>query len=315
MTAYKFTKPRRPQEFNEAQILKAIAKSGGVYVSPKADGVRLQIIFSEDANTVVIRSREDKPFRGLALYEETLNAPHLLDYRVDLAGWTVEAEGIAIDSTGTELVCAETSGTLQRKEPLRLSQLAIRVFDLHHPVKTKGQDIAQRFQNGYQLAQVYDLLKRVAYNVWPLSPVKVDSLADAFVAYDSYRQAGFEGAVLTPIGAAYASGKKVASGWKIKPEETKEATVTGLIEAVEQEASIPKAMIGSLEVTYEDGTKGKVGAGRMTHAERYHYWRNPQDILGRLIEVSSMETNETGGQRHPVFKMFRDTVEDKGVKI
>lgn len=314
MTAYKFIKPRRPQEFNEAQILKAIAKSGGVYVSPKADGVRLQIIVPEDASGVVIRSREDKPFRALGLYEEALSAPHLQDYRVDLAGWTIEAEGIVIDPTGSELKCAETAGTLQRKEPLRLSQLVIRVFDLHHPTKTKGQDIAERFTNGYQLAQAYELLRRVAYQVLPLVPLRVNSLDLAFKAYERFRAAGFEGAVLTPIGAPYTSGKKAASGWKIKPEETKEATVTSILERV-SESGVPQGMVGSLEVTYEDGTKGKVGAGRLTHAERYHYWKHPEEILGRLIEVSSMETNETGGQRHPVFKMFRDTLEDKGVKV
>lgn len=314
MTAYKFIKPRRPQEFNEAQILKAIAKSGGVYVSPKADGVRLQIIIPEDASCVVIRSREDKPFRALGLYEETLSAPHLNDYRVDLAGWTIEAEGIVIDPTGSELKCAETAGTLQRKEPLRLSQLVIRVFDLHHPTKTKGQDISERFKNTHQLRQATELLSKVAYNVWPLIPVKQDTMADVMIAYQAYRNIGYEGAVLTPIGAPYTSGKKVASGWKIKPEETKEATVTSILERV-SEAGVPQGMVGSLEVTYEDGTKGKVGAGRLTHAERYHYWKHPEEILGRLIEVSSMETNETGGQRHPVFKMFRDTLEDKGVKV
>lgn len=314
MTAYKFTKPRRPLEFNEEQILKSIAKNKGIYVSPKADGVRLQIIFTEDAK-VVIRSREDKPFRGLALYEDALNADHLLDYRVDLAGWTVEAEGVVIDTTGNALACAETSGTLQRKEPLRLRSLNFLIFDLHHPEKTKGQDIMQRWGNDFQVAQAFEFLKRVGYATMPLRPTKLVTMSAVMNTYEAFRSAGYEGSVLTPIGAAYASGKKVASGWKVKPEETKEATVTGLIEAVEQEASIPKAMIGSLEVTYEDGTKGKVGAGRMTHPERYHYWQNPQEILGRLIEVSSMETNETGGQRHPVFKMFRDTLEDKGVKI
>lgn len=313
MTAYKFIKPRRPQEFNEAQILKAIAKSGGVYVSPKADGVRLQIIINDKAE-LFIRSREDKPFRALADIEETLNLPHLLDYRVDLAGWTIEAEGIAIDPTGNELSCAETAGTLQRKVQLRTGHLALRVFDIHHPEKTKGQDIAERFRNGYQLAQAYDLLRRVAFNVWPLIVVQAPTMDDVMVAYESFRKAGFEGAVLTPIGAPYTSGKKAASGWKIKPEETKEAVVDSLIEAVAADGT-PKGMVGSLGVTYEDGTKGKVGAGCLTHAERLYYWKNHEEILGRLIEVSSMETNETGGQRHPVFKMFRDFPEAKGVKV
>lgn len=314
MTAYKFIKPRRPQEFNEAQILKAIAKSGGVYVSPKADGVRLQIIIPEDASGVVIRSREDKPFRALGLYEEALSAPHLQDYRVDLAGWTIEAEGIVIDPTGSGLKCAETAGALQRKEPLRLSQLILYVFDLHHPTKTKGQDIAERFKNLHQLHQATEFLSKVGYNVWPLIPVKQETMTDVMVAYRAYRSIGYEGAVVTPIGAPYTSGKKVASGWKIKPEETKEATVTSLTEAVAADGT-PKGMVGSLGVTYEDGTEGKVGAGCLTHAGRLHYWKNPEEILGRLIEVSIMETNETGGQRHPVFKMFRDTLEYKGVKV
>lgn len=314
MTTYKFTQPRRPQEFNEAQILKSIAKNKGIYVSPKADGVRLQIIFAEDASGVVIRSREDKPFRALSDYESYLNNDHLRDYRVDLAGWTIEAEGIVVDTMANALTCAETAGTLQRKEQLTLGRLQILVFDMHHPEKTKGMDLQARLAEFYKFQQAFRFLKRVAHSVRRLGVTLVPTMEKVMTVYQGFRGFGYEGAVLTPVGAPYASGKKIAAGWKIKPEETKEATITGLIEAVSEEGT-PKEMIGSLSVTYEDGTKGKVGAGCMAHPERAHYWKNPEEILGRLIEVSSMETNATGGQRHPVFKMFRDDPRFKGVKV
>lgn len=314
MTSYKFIQPRRPLEFNEAQILKSIAKNKGIYVSPKADGVRLQIIFATDGSGVAIRSREDKPFRALADYEAYLNNDHLRDYRVDLAGWTIEAEGIVVDTMASPLNCAATAGTLQRKEQLTLGRLCILVFDMHHPEKTKGMDLRERMEDSYQMQQAFYFLKRVAHSIRSLGVRQVHTMEKVMDAYQWFRAHGYEGAVLTPVGAPYASGKKVAAGWKVKPEETKEATVTGLIEAVSEDGT-PKEMIGSLSVAYEDGSKGKVGAGCMAHPERAHYWKNPEEILGRLIEVSSMETNETGGQRHPVFKMFRDDPRFKGVKV
>lgn len=311
---YTFTQPRRPQEFKEAQIQKAIQKSGGVYAAPKADGVRLQIIVAPDASKVYIRSREDKPFRGLADIEEALNSPFMQDLRVDNAGWTIEAEAVLRDSLGNHCPCAVTSGALQAKEQVRTGQLVLFLFDAHHPTLTAGLDLKDRSKFINYTYNARRLLYPVSYHVFSLLPLEVESMEALKAHYELVRRNNFEGLVITPIGVPYASGKNAKAGWKMKPEETKEATITGLIEAVSEEGK-PKYMIGSFEVTYEDGTTGKVGAGRMPHLERAYYWAHQEEIKGRLIEVSSMETNETGGQRHPVFKMFRDTPEFKGVKI
>ena len=309
----KFTTPRRPSEFNEKAIAKAL-KAKGLYAMGKADGVRFQVVIAEDASEVVIYSRSGKTFRALGIITEALNSEIYRDYRVDLAGWTIECEAVLVDSNANLCTCAETSGSLQRVEQMGLNRLNLYLFDIHHPEKTKGHDLKERLGNYHQRQQAIRYLKAVSRNVFEVEVHEITSMDHLKEAYEAYRKGGWEGLVVTPKGVAYVHGKKAGAGWKMKPEETQEATITEIIEAVD-EAGNPKGMAGSFKVTYEDGTEGVVGAGCMTHEERKLCWTYQDLYLGRLIEVKLMEDLSTGGKRHPVFKQWRDSIDDKGVKI
>lgn len=309
--SYTFIQPRRPQDFNVKQITAAL-KKGPVYSAPKRDGVRLQLIITPHAQAF-LRSREDKPFRGMQMLEDKLNASWLQDYRVDLAGWTFEFEMEAIDhGTGYRLPAARTSGILNRSEQVLPGRLWWSLFDAHNET-TRKLDIEQRQQ---ALLDIADSLRSFVLQVAQyerLSYRIVHDLDGIESHYLGVRFMGMEGTVITPLGVPYAHGKKVASGWKRKPSMTKDGKAIGFNEAIAEDGT-PKGTLGSIEVEYEDGTTGTASAGALTADERLVIWRNQADYLGRLLETKAMEENESGTLRHPTFLMWRDDIAAKGVK-
>lgn len=306
----KWVEPRRPAEWNEKQVLKAL-KEGPVLVQPKVDGVRVHVVIDQDLN-VTLRSRENLPFRGLGRYEEALNAPWTRAARAGLRGHTIEAELQTLDQgTGNVNTAAVTSGDLNRStSPLVLGRVKFNVFDVH----TEGRR-ALTFghrQENLPAPEVFALLRNVG-QVAILYWRRAEDRESIDVLYNYFRSMGVEGAVVTPASAPYVSGKKLGSGWKMKPTETFEAIVTGLEEATAEDGT-GHGRLGSFVVKYEDGTTGKVAAGALTHDEARAIWQDQAGTLGRLIEVKAMESFETGGVRHPTFLRFRDDPNFKGVK-
>lgn len=309
---YKFVEPRRPQEYNEKQITAAL-KKGPVLTMPKADGIRIHLILSDDGRTAYLRTREDKLPRGLALLENRLNADWLVDLRIDLRGWTFEFELEALDTLGGTLPVPKTSGVCNSNEQVLPGRVKLSLFDAHNPDTIKTLDHEQRLDIPFGvMGGLRSLVHQIAqFHRLPWHICQ--SLEDIQRWYEVARRNGYEGIVLTPLGKPYAHGKKVASGWKVKPSETKDGIVTGFIEAVAEDGT-PKGMVGSLEVTYEDGTKGTPGAGALTHAERIAIWKDQEAYKGRCVEVKAMEEHEGGALRHPNFYRWRDDIENKGVK-
>lgn len=316
LTMTNWYEPRRPQEHDPKQINAHFAKGREIISMPKADGVRMQVPFDEYGN-VVLRSRENKPFRALQSIEQRLNEPWLSrDARRALANWSFEFESMVIDQgTGQCLPCPKTSGALNASEQLLPGRLHLYLFDAISPeALPEGWDYERRLDVPVRVLQALTyMIHKVAF--FQRLPWHVcHSLEELEKWYEGARLQGFEGTVNTPLGVPYAHGKKVSSGWKMKPEMTKDGVITGMVEAKAKDGT-PKGIVGSFEVTYEDGTKGTPGAGAMTHKERKACWEDPEGTIGRLIEVKGMEEFEdSAAMRHPNFARWRDTPEHKGVK-
>lgn len=308
---YTFIDPRRPLEYNAKQVT-AHLKKEALVVMPKADGVRLHLIFTADAK-VYLRSRSDKPFRGLADLEKRLNADWLINQRIDLKGWTFETEAEAIDQgTGQALPCEHTNGILNRKDQVSPGRVRLSLFDAHNGERRKlGHN--ERLEVPFDVMNVFRAMALQIATFKRLPWCLATDLERIETLYKCYRELGYEGIVLSPAAKPYVSGKKVGAGWKQKPVETYDGKATGFIEAVD-EAGNPKGIVGSIEVEYEDGTTGIAGAGALTHDERRAIWLDQPAYTGRLLEVKAMEEFETGGKRHPNFKLWRDDIEAKGIK-
>jgi DNA ligase-1 len=143
-------------------------------------------------------------------------------------------------------------------------------------------------------------------------PYKLLKGRAAIVAYyDKCLDDGYEGVVIRSKYGLHKSGRATAKEGnylRMKPQSDKEAIVVRLVEAMEnlneakvnalgrtersshQENKVGKGMVGMLVCT--DCTTGKeidVGAGKMTHEERAHYWENPDEMVGQMVKYRSMD--------------------------
>lgn len=305
-----FIDPRRPLEYNPKQV-RAALKNGPMVAAYKHDGVRLHITCKD--GQVFIWSRSKLPFPGLALYGLTIPEAYLSD----LEGYTIEAEAITFDGVGNPKPAAEISGDLQRIKPevLPRGRVTLELFDLHNEETRKWGYLERLEDMSHKTLRVQRLCHKLGFAFANHPEFKLchteEEVSDYYL---KARRWGYEGLVVTPSEAPYTSGKKVASGWKLKPEETLEATINGFIEAISKDGT-PKSQVGSFEVTFEDGTEGRINAGALTHLERAEVWYNKDTFRGRLCEVNAMERTADGKARHGNFFRWRDTVDNKGVKV
>lgn len=100
---------------------------------------------------------------------------------------------------------------------------------------------------------------------------------------------GFEGLILRGNGRWY----------RVKPHYTADVRVTGWFEQLDKNKN-PKGQLGGFDTNY-----GKVTA--FTEEDRVKLWDNPQQYVGRMIEVIYRELYDTGSFRYCVkFVHFRD---------
>lgn len=311
--------PRKPQgalDWNDKQVTKVLQTSGYVLGFPKIDGCRI-IMRVEPYNVgqLSLRSRSGKNFPALKEFEQELNK-NAHGVKVMARSIPVEYEGeitIISDVTGEDLPCEETSGILQRLAQVNPANIRIRFFDRVED----GYEHLPYYSRLYSLQAIRSnlgsLMLTVGADARVLYGLELQSEAEINAHYRCMREAGYEGGIyrdpLSPVRPG-----KVLGMWKRKPHETQDGIITGLIEA-EDEQGNPKAMIGSLIVQYEDGTTGKAGAGALTHSQRRYFWEHQHLIKGRYCEVKMMEETGKGGKRHPNFYVFRDTEDNKGVKV
>lgn len=130
--------------------------------------------------------------------------------------------------------------------------------------------------------------------------------------YNSFRTAGYEGAIVKDIAAGY-QRKRSASWGKIKAQETLDLEIVGAFEGLGQFED----QLGGFIVNHE-GVNVNVGGG-YSNDQRKSFWGVIQDdlkliaagkpadcaIIGALAEVSFQEVMPSGSLRHPNFIRLR----------
>jgi len=92
--------------------------------------------------------------------------------------------------------------------------------------------------------------------------------------------------------------------YRVKPHYTADVYVTGWFEQLDK-AKNPKGQLGGFDTNY-----GKVTA--FSDEDRVALWDNPQQYVGRLIEVVYRELYDTGSFRYCVtFSRFRDDKDEE----
>lgn len=138
---------------------------------------------------------------------------------------------------------------------------------------------------------------------------------------------GYEGLILRNPDSKYKFGRvtlKSGDGYKLKPYETFDSKITGVVQATEvregaekkvnelgrsvtskkKDDRIPVERASAFWVTYEDKPLKVTLA--MTNEEKEEVWKNQDKYIGRYIEYKGMKIGAKDVPRHPVMCRFRE---------
>lgn len=360
------TNPHRAVDYSESGVKRALAAAGSLEAEVKYDGVRLNLPVFPTGETQWL-SRESKPLPALSWMDtcgDDIGATKASDWRWFLKQAGYEGAGLMIDgevmvkgvdfNTSSGLIRTKyrdhknhefaVGGTptdrKSRKELFNLKPEHIKVIvygivDLNVITDPKAEGPIHSVTRLKAEAIVPLLQKYFPEIDWVLSESHtVYDLESLNSLYEEKRLEGHEGLVVKDPLGKYKRGKK-SGMWKMKPEETIDGTVCGLVWGTPGKANFGKVI--GFEVLLEDGmvvnacglteeqkdefTKKVAEANfedygdwlctdsedmeRLCKVNPYHGWQ---------CEVLFMERFPDGSLRHPSFKCWRGTEDNPTVK-
>lgn len=349
MTTTIKTNPHRAVDYSESGVTKALAAAGSLEAEVKYDGVRLNLLVLREGETYWL-SRESKPLPALEWMNSELgNAWIQADWRWFLRQAGYEGVGLMIDgevmvkgvdfNTSSGLIrtkwlkpsneeFAECYPGRGEKVPFwvarsRLQVVVYGVVDMPTIADPKAEGPIHSVTRLKAEAIVPLLQKYFPEIDWVLSESHtVYDLESLNSLYEQKRLEGHEGLVVKDPLGKYKRGKK-SGMWKMKPEETIDGTVCGLVWGTPGKANEGKVI--GFEVLLEDGMV--VSACGLTEEQKADFTskvkehtatRNHSDYLnpyhGWQCEVLFMERFPDGSLRHPSFKCWRGTEDTPTVK-
>lgn len=346
MTTTIKTNPHRAVDYSESGVKKALEAAGSLEAEVKYDGVRLNLPVFPTGETQWL-SRESKPLPALSwLSGSGAVFKQADDWRWFLKQAGYEGTGLMIDgevmvkgvdfNTSSGLIrtkwlkpnneefaeCYPGRGT---KVPFWLATRNIKVVvygivDLNVILDPKAEGPIHSVTRLKSEAIVPLLQKSFPEIDWVLSESHtVYDLESLNSLYEQKRLEGHEGLVVKDPLGKYKRGKK-SGMWKMKPEETIDGTVCGLVWGTPGKANEGKVI--GFEVLLEDGMV--VNACGLTEEQKDEFTEacnTDTYILGGInpyegwqCEVLFMERFPDGSLRHPSFKCWRGTEDNPTVK-
>jgi DNA ligase-1 len=286
-------------------------KKWPVVAEPKLDGVRVLAFVDIAKPSVHFFSRSGKEFTTFDHLKQPLI--DLIDgFRADLCNKAdyqeadteyfaehLDCEDFAVVFDG-EIVSGSFNKTVSevRRKDAQATDAIFNVFDILPMSLFSKDDKVPSKHNYTQRRQVLvDMLGHYPkdYVVQLLPRYLVSSEAEIDTLYESVRARGLEGLIIKDDAPYY---RRRNHAWmKIKAEETLDLRVTGW----EPGTGKYEGMIGALIVDHK-GVPVNVGSGLSDQFRQ----SDPDEIVGRLIEVEYHEITPDGSLRHPRYKRFRD---------
>lgn len=364
MTTIK-TNPHRAVDYSESAVKKALEAAGSLEAEVKYDGVRLNLPVFPTGETQWL-SRESKPLPALSWMNtsgEDIGATKASDWRWFLRQAGYEGTGLMID--GEVMVkCADfntSSGLIRTKNlkpsnyeysmdaldsewtkdmngrqfrliPEMVTVVVYGVIDLNVIIDPKAEGPIHSVTRLKAEAIVPLLQKYFPEIDWVLSESRtVYDLESLNSLYEEKRLEGHEGLVVKDPLGKWKRGKK-SGMWKMKPEETIDGTVCGLVWGTPGKANEGKVI--GFEVLLEDGmvvnscglteSQKDEFTAAVAEASGYTLTSGPvviQDGLDKVnpyegwqVEVLYMERFPDGSLRHPSFKCWRGTEDSPTIK-
>lgn len=356
MTTTIKTNPHRAGDYSESGVKKALEAAGSLEAEVKYDGVRLNLPVLREGETYWL-SRESKPLPALEWMNSELgNAWTQADWRWFLRQAGYEGVGLMIDGeVMVKGVDFNTSSGLIRTKWLkpnneafaecwpgrgknvpfwiarsRLQVVVYGVVDMTTIADPKAEGPIHSVTRLKAEAIVPLLQKYFPEIEWVLSESHtVFDLESLNSLYEEKRLEGHEGLVVKDPLGKYKRGKK-SGMWKMKPEESIDGTVCGLVWGTQGKANEGKVI--GFEVLLEDGMV--VNACGLTEAQKDEFTdkvfeesgtESEREFLnshgpeggyyhGWQVEVLFMERFPDGSLRHPSFKCWRGTEDEPTVK-
>lgn len=344
MTTTIKTNPHRAVDYSESGVKKALEAAGSLEAEVKYDGVRLNLPVFPTGETKWL-SRESKPLPALSWLNtsgQDIGATKASDWRWFLKQAGYEGTGLMIDgevmvkgvdfNTSSGIIRTKwvkksnefwsMRSANQKKEPfcLKMENIKVVVYGIIDlPTIMSGTEGPIHSVTRLKAEAIVPLLQKYFPEIdWVLSESHtVYDLESLNSLYEQKRLEGHEGLVVKDPLGKYKRGKK-SGMWKMKPEETIDGTVCGLVWGTPGKANEGKVI--GFEVLLEDGMV--VNACGLTEEQKDEFSAevkrqedeevNPYE--GWQCEVLFMERFPDGSLRHPSFKCWRGTEDDPTVK-
>ena len=364
MTTIK-TNPHRAVDYSESGVKKALEAAGSLEAEVKYDGVRLNLPVFHTGETHWL-SRESKPLPALSWMDtsgDDVGATKASDWRWFLKQAGYEGTGLMIDgevmvkgvdfNTSSGLIrtknlkpnnyeysmdaldsewTKDMKGRPFRLIPEMVTVVVYGIIDLNVILDQKAEGPIHSVTRLKAEAIVPLLQKYFPEIDWVLSESHtVYDLESLNSLYEEKRLEGHEGLVVKDPLGKYKRGKK-SGMWKMKPEETIDGTVCGLVWGTPGKANEGKVI--GFEVLLEDGMV--VNACGLTEEQKDEFTANVAESSGYTLaggpvviqdgtektnpyegwqcEVLFMERFPDGSLRHPSFKCWRGTEDNPTVK-
>lgn len=363
MTSIK-TNPHRAVDYSESGVKKALAAAGSLEAEVKYDGVRLNLPVFPTGETQWL-SRESKSLPALSWLDtsrEDIWETESSDWRWFLKQAGYEGTGLMIDGeVMVKGVDFNTSSGLIRTKWMKESNFAWTTCEYWHDQWKKDKQVFSLAPENIQVVvygivdlnvildpkaegpihsvtrlkaeAIVPLLQKYFPEIdWVLSESHtVYDLESLNSLYEQKRLEGHEGLVVKDPLGKYKRGKK-SGMWKMKPEETIDGTVCGLVWGTPGKANEGKVI--GFEVLLEDGMV--VNACGLTEEQKDEFTANVAESSGYTLaggpvviqdgtektnpyegwqcEVLFMERFPDGSLRHPSFKCWRGTEDNPTVK-
>jgi DNA ligase-1 len=253
-----------------------IFKEANWIVEPKYDGMRCVAIKRD--GVVTFKSRNDKEVFNVDIIKQELES---------LPVNNIVLDGELLSSNWNDTISIVHTQTVHPNK----DTLKFYVFDT-----LLVSDLDSKKLNETLLNRKSRIKEVVSEHIIEVPYYLIETYIQLKKLYSGFLEQGFEGVVLKDTLSKYE--QKRSKKWlKLKPEQTYDLEVIGVIEGLGRHVS----RLGAL-ICLHHGIKIKVGSG-FTDEQRDKFWNTK--IVGKTIEVKCQEETKNGYLRFPVFVRVR----------
>lgn len=266
-------------------------------LTEKIDGCRI-VSFKDEQGNVASFSRQGQPYIGLKEIEDEIRSLDIVNKAIDGELTIINRDEIPSDEQYKQTM--KIVGKDGIKTGLKL--IAFDILD-------RDEFLAQKCSNSYNKRRI--LLQDTFSKTTLIEPVKMlysgSDVSQIPIILDEVTKNGAEG-IMINLNDGFYDFKRTKKLLKCKKFLTADLRCVGVIEGSGE--NIGKLGAIAVEFLFKDNLyRCNCGSG-LTKEEREIFWKNPEMILGKIVEIKYFEIskNDKGGfgLRFPVFKFIRE---------